>query len=591
MYGPDAMAGVVNITTRQGVTRVPETSFSVEGGNLGTSRGDLSFGGAVRRFDYFSSVSHFDTDNKIPGSGYRNTTYAGRFGGVVNGSIALSGTLRASTGNFGSTNGITIYGIPDDSTETNRYTFGSLAATFAHSERWQSVVRFGLMNRHETFLNPTPTGQPFDPFGSGPNYLGNLMTVTGANGFSVTGQGILDFGGVYPSPFTSNASRESISGQTTYHVSKRVEVSGGLRLDHESGASGTDPSPKGSTRNDYGGFFEVRGTLDRLFATASLGVDHDKSFGTAATPRVSVAYYARKPAAGPTFGGTKLTFNAGTGIKAPSVSQEQSSLFEVAQTVPSLGNKGIEPIGPERTHGFDGGVEQGLWHERVKARVTGFDNQFSDIIEFVDETLLPALGVPPSVASALPGGVFVNSQSYHARGVETSVDLQVSTALRFSASYTFLNAVVTKSLADGSGGGVVPPAFNPAFPDIPIGQFSPLVGARPFRRPAHAGTLAAFYTRGRLGLALAGQFSGKSDDSTFAFDKFFGNTMLLPNKNLNGGYAKIDVTGSYLVHPRIRTFIAFENLLDQNYAPVFGFPALPFTARVGAVITLGGDRR
>ena len=93
-----------------------------------------------------------------------------------------------------------------------------------------------------------------------------------------------------------------------------------------------------------------------------------------------------------------------------------------------------------------------------------------------------------------------------------------------------------------SGGGVVPPAFNPAFPDIPDRPFSPLVGAHPFRRPANSGTLAAFYTRGRLGLALAGQFSGKSDDSTFAFDAFFGNTMLLPNKNLDGGYAKVDVT-------------------------------------------------
>jgi iron complex outermembrane receptor protein/vitamin B12 transporter len=375
-------------------------------------------------------------------------------------------------------------------------------------------------------------------------------------------------------------------------VSKRVDVSGGLRLDHESGASGSDPSPKASTRNDAGGFVEVRSTLDRLFATASLGVDHDKSFGTAATPRVSVAYYARKPDAGPTLGGTKLTFNAGTGIKSPSVSQEQSSLFEVAQTVPALAAKGIEPIGPERSKGFDGGVEQGFWHERVKARVIGFDNHFSDIIEFVSNTVLPVIGIPVDVASALPGGVYVNSSSYKARGLETSVDVRVSSELRLSGSYTFLDSVVTESFLNGSGANsLLPPAFNPAFPDVPIGAFSPLVGARPFRRPAHSGTVAAFYTRARLGLALAGQFSGKSDDSTFALDGFFGNTMLLPNKNLNGGYAKIDVTGSYLIHPRIRAFIAFENLLDQTYAPVFGFPALPFTARVGAVITLGGDRR
>ena len=48
------------------------------------------------------------------------------------------------------------------------------------------------------------------------------------------------------------------------------------------------------------------------------------------------------------------------------------------------------------------------------------------------------------------------------------------------ASYTYLDAVVTKSLSSG----VLSPAINPAFPGIPIGAYSPLVGARPFRRPA-----------------------------------------------------------------------------------------------------------
>ena len=31
------------------------------------------------------------------------------------------------------------------------------------------------------------------PFDSGTNYLGNVVTINGANGYSVTGQAILDF--------------------------------------------------------------------------------------------------------------------------------------------------------------------------------------------------------------------------------------------------------------------------------------------------------------------------------------------------------------------------------------------------------------
>jgi vitamin B12 transporter len=585
-YGSDAMSGVVNVTTRRGETRVPETSLTLEGGDLGTSNGDLAFGGAVRRVDYFSDVSHFETDNQVPNNAYRNTSYAGRFGGVLGSSVLLTGTLRTIDSRAGSPNAILIYGIPDDSTETNRYTFGSVAATILHSDRWQSTMRFGVMSREQDFLTPAPIGEPFDPFGFGPNYLGNTVTLTGANGDSVTGQAILDFGGVYPSPFTSKAGHDSVSGQTTYRLSDLMEVSGGVRVDHESGADGAVPSPPEATRTDAGGFAEVRAATGRLFATASLGVDHDKSFGTAATPRASVAFYARKPAPSAAIGSTKLTFNAGTGIKAPSVSQEESSLFAVAATVPSLMNAGIVPIGPERTRGLDGGVEQAFWREQVRARVTAFDSQFSDIIEFVSNTVLPELGISQTIASALPGGVYVNSSSYHARGAETSMDVQLSTDLRVSASYTRLSAVITKSFT----GGVLAPAINPAFPNTPIGAFAPLVGAPPFRRPANSGTLATFYTHGRLSIAVAAQFAGKSDDSTFATDGFFGNSMLLPNHDLDAGYARIDATGAYLVHPRVKLSLAIENALDQSYAPVFGFPVLPRTFRAGATVTLGGHR-
>lgn len=585
IYGSDAMAGVVNVTTRQGTTRVPETTLSFDGGNLSTSHEEATFGGAVRRFDYFSAVTRFDTDNQVPNDSFRNTGYAGRFGGVLGG-VLLTGTLRTIDAKAGSPNAIDIYGIPDDSTEANRYTFGSVAATFAPDDRWETTVRVGVMARTQRFLNPSPTGQPFDPFGDGPNYLGNLVTLRGANGDSVTGQAILDFGGVYPSPFTSKAGHDSVAAQTSYRLSDRLSASAGLRVDHESGADGVEDSPAESTRTDAGGFGELRLTTGRMFATASLGVDHDKSFGTAATPRGSVAYYLRRPGAHGGVGSTKLTFNAGTAIKAPSVAQEQSSLFAVAATVPALATASIPPIGPERTHGVDAGVEQAFWGERAHVRAIVFDNQFSDIIEFVSNTVLPELGISSVVASALPGGVYVNSSSYHARGLETSMDAQVSPALRLSASYTFLSAVITKSFT----GGVLAPAINPAFPDTPIGAFAPLVGAPPFRRPANSGTLSVFFTRGRWSLAGAAEFAGKSDDSTFALDGFFGNSMLLPNHDLDAGFAKVDATAGVTVERRVKVFLAVENLLGQHEEPTFGFPALGRTARVGATLTFGGGR-
>ena len=52
--------------------------------------------------------------------------------------------------------------------------------------------------RSRCHSNPTPSGIPFDPFGFGANYLGETVTLTDAEGRTVTGQGILDYGGVYP---------------------------------------------------------------------------------------------------------------------------------------------------------------------------------------------------------------------------------------------------------------------------------------------------------------------------------------------------------------------------------------------------------
>jgi iron complex outermembrane receptor protein/vitamin B12 transporter len=136
----------------------------------------------------------------------------------------------------------------------------------------------------------------------------------------------------------------------------------------------------------------------------------------------------------------------------------------------------------------------------------------------------------------------------------------------------------------------VTPQFNPSFPTIPIGGFTALVGQRPFRRPAGTGSLLIAYTQGPAAVALTGYFAGKSDDSTFIVgsDINFGNSLLLPNDNLNAGYQKVDLSGSYRLHPRVKWFATMENLFDQHYEPAFGFPGLPINVRTGLTVSLGG---
>lgn len=583
LYGNDALAGVVALTTQRGRTRTPEATYSIDGGTLGTARHDASIGGATNRVDYFAAFSHFDTDNDVPNNAYQRRTFATRFGVAAGSSTDVSAVFRAGASRTGLPNSIAFYGIADDSTKRANAQMFSLAADTRVSPRMKTVLRYAVLHSDYHLNNPAPTGEYADPFGYGGNYLGNPVTITGANGYSVSGRAILDYAGAYPEPFDSTTTRHVVSGQASYRLRPAVSLAAGARVEHESGvtqSSFDDPqSPPRTTRNNAGAFVEARTAGGPVALTAGVAIDHNGAYGEAVTPRVSATAYLRKPSSIRNVGDTKLMFNAGTGIKAPTLSQELSSLFSlVGDRVSS-----VEPIGPERSAGFDAGVEQGLLRGRMRLRASYFHNTFRDLIEYVSASALTKLGISQQAADASGYGAYVNSSSYRAQGVELSADAAVA-HLTLMAAYTFLDARVTRSLS----GDVLAPAVNPAFPDIPIGQYAPLVGARPFRRPTHSGSLMATFTEGAVQIALAGYFSGRQDDSTFLSDEFFGASMLLPNHDLDAGFQKLDLSASYAIHPRAKWYVSIENLLDQHYQAGAGFPALPATLRTGITLSVGG---
>jgi vitamin B12 transporter len=581
LYGSDSLSGVVSVMTRRGRTRIPEVSYSIDGGNLSTIRNDASIGGASGRFDYFSAYSYFKSDNDTPNNKYKNGTYAGRFSAVLGHGTDLTGTIRRADTKYGSPNAFDFYAIADDSQQNGAFTYGAVAAQSQINDHWQSTIRFASMAQNTEFSNPSPTGTPFDPFGVGPSYLGKNVTITGANGYAVTGQAILDFAGTYPSLSTGHTTRQVISGQTSYRAGSILSVSGGARFEKEQGfsQSGTDPKSE-SERNNGGVFGEARVTAGHLFVSGGVGYEHNAVYGNAVSPRVSVALYLRNPSAS-SAEDTKLTFNAGRGIKAPSIFQELNALAELL-TSAQRASLGVGPVGPERATNVDVGIEQGMLRGQLRVRATYFHNTFGDLLEFLGKNGLVQAGVTPAAANATAFGAYVNSQSTTGNGLELSTDAAMGKAIRVAASYTYLDAEVTKALsASGS--------INPLFPGIMIGAFSPLVGNRPFGRPKHSGNMLVSYARGAGQIALAGYFSGTRDDSTFLSDGFFGNSLLLPNQGLDKGYAKVDLSGSYRVHRSLKWYASIENLLNQKYEGAAGFPALPSTFRTGVSVLFGGN--
>ncbi|MGH9567478.1 MAG: TonB-dependent receptor plug domain-containing protein, partial [Candidatus Angelobacter sp.] len=115
LYGPDAMAGVVNLTTRRGTARLPELSYAFDAGNFATLHHDVSLSGAFRRLDYLGEFSRVDTGNSLPNSSFHNGTYVANFGLALNSTTDLRFTGRYTTAALGQPNAIALFGIADDS--------------------------------------------------------------------------------------------------------------------------------------------------------------------------------------------------------------------------------------------------------------------------------------------------------------------------------------------------------------------------------------------------------------------------------------------------------------------------------------------
>jgi vitamin B12 transporter len=137
--------------------------------------------------------------------------------------------------------------------------------------------------------------------------------------------------------------------------------------------------------------------------------------------------------------------------------------------------------------------------------------------------------------------------------------------LRLMASYTFLRSRIER--ADGS--------------------LNPEVGLALIRRPRHSGSFEAAWAGENFNLALEGSLVGKRRDldpqSGVAFD-------LAGRPLFNDGYAKLNASGSYRVSRPLTVFARIENLLNQDYEEVLGYPAYRLNFTAGLRVRIGGAK-
>ncbi|HEX4067677.1 MAG TPA: TonB-dependent receptor [Acidobacteriaceae bacterium] len=606
LYGSDASAGVVALTTPRGSTQFPSLLYEGDTGSFGTYRNQVQLAGMKRRLDYYGGFSQFETQNSTPNEEYHDNTAVTNMGWSLSAKTQIRVTVRNSdsaTGLPGGDGGYLFYKFTNDGKQLDQDTFGTGTINHNFLDNWHAVVRYGLVRKREESDQWYPAGIPIAG-----NYYGNDVTVQGANGTVASGQALLNygtvFGSVYPYSLALASNRDNLFAQTDYEHGPHLGVVAGFRFENERGLEG-EPAftyREGLERTNYDYQAQAAGEFkNRFFYQAAGGVEKNGLFGTVGTPRGGVSYYIVRPGKG-ALHGTKLSVNFAKGYQEPTLDQQFGSLYSFLQTnggQATVAQYGIAPIGAELSRTYDGGVVQNLFNERVTARVTYFHNEFGNQVEAVPATLVPTL--LPNLSAAQQQSLMsflnnngaydldLNSLSYRAQGVESDFEYGMGKNIFVRGGYTYLDAVVQHSFSSDAVG----PSFNPNYPGIPIGNYAPLVGARPFRQPPHTGFASVLYTGKRWTGIVDASFASRSDDSTFlgGNDVNFGNTLLLPNRNLDYGYAKIDVGATYQYKPWMQVYTQVNNLTSDQLIGPIGYPSMPLNFRTGARFTVRLGKR
>ena len=174
-------------------------------------------------------------------------------------------------------------------------------------------------------------------------------------------------------------------------------------------------------------------------------------------------------------------------------------------------------------------------------------------------------------------------------GVETTVESGIGRSVFLRGGYTYLDAVIQHSYTNSDVDLLGPvPTYN----GIPVGSDSPLQGARPFRRPPHTGFFTASYSHSWLTVLFNSAFASRSDDSDFlgGFDVNGGNSLLLPNRNLDHGYAKLDFGGSFRLRDWLGFYAQAENLTNNQHIAPIGYVSLPTSVRAGLKFQWGKEK-
>src|SRR5690625_1517812 len=478
LYGSEAVGGVVNIITKRGQDR-PRFSGSIEGGSFRTGKANASLSTGGERYDFLVSATHLRTDGistaKHPrgdtdSDEYENTTAFAKLG------VSPIGNLR-----FDFTARFTDYKQDYDSDADSK---GRLIESDYHSRGSQAFGR------------AQATLDLFD--GHWQQQFGASFSRLKAKNYA---------GGSRSS--TTKGKRTKFDYQSDVHF-KPPKIAGAqhlmtLGLEHEVEDADLDYGSIGlkrdfTTRSIFGQY--QLDLFERLSLSAGFRQDLNNEFKNAQTYRLTAAYSLVET-------GTRLHAAYGTGVKNPTLSE----LYGFDATY-----QGNADLKPEKSRGWEVGVGQTLFGERLSLEATYFDQKIEDLI----------VGA---------GNTSINIDGYsRSRGVELISTLSLADGLTLSGSYTYNH---TKD-ADGD---------------------------RLLRRPLHKASVNVNYRflEDRANLNLSYLYNGSQQDVAWPP---WPNPMRVVTLH---SYNLVSLAGSYQVTDNFEVFGRVENALNDSYEEIYSY--------------------
>ena len=486
LYGPEAIGGVIQIFSKAGES-AKNVSVSSEGGSFDTYNLTGNISGSLDKLGYALSAERFKTNGissagesfgGIEDDGYENTGLSSRL------DYSLNQLLRFNlTGRFtDSKSDLDKTGAPFDdpnfitSQKEQQYSV-RLVRQLPNSKSNQQLL-FYLGNIARTSSDIFDPAHPSDSEfteTTGHRIGASLQQTIQLNRFNSFSAGIE----TERSSFSSDLFFRSMFGDFADHVGGKTSWTRGIFV------------------------FDQLHIKEKVFLTLGGRLDEHKQFGATGTYRFTAAYLLDKT-------GTRFRGVIGTGYKAPSV-------FQLYHPSPYIGNSNLVP---EKSRGWEIGVEQELKRDVASVSVTYFDNNFEDLI----------VGIQ-NVAEAT------------SNGIEASLDLKTANFLS-RLDYTYCDSKDKSS------------------EDVLI------------RRPKHKLVLSAEYKfTDRLFLNFTARHTGSREDLDFS--QFPSPRVALKE------YTVVNLAGSYLINKNLEITGRVDNLFDEEYQEVYSYGNIPLSVHAG----------